>query len=77
MDKADFHNRLRVMRSIDRHELVEAGALAPDDLAGWEAFDKDPYRWFIRAPDAEADRLWSIIERRAGRRSSPSSAQSS
>jgi len=67
MTLREFHNALRVLRSIDRHELVDFGVLAADDDAKWAAFQADPYRWFIRADDATAQSLWTIIVRRTSR----------
>lgn len=64
----DFHNRLRIMVGIDMHELVEAGAIAANDRNAWESFRLDPYRFFIRADDDTALKIWSVIERRATKR---------
>ena len=64
----DFHNRLRIMVGIDMHELVEAGAIAANDRNAWESFRLDPYRFFIRADDDTAAKIWSVIERRATKR---------
>jgi hypothetical protein len=69
MDMRDFHNRLRVLMSIDMDEMVAAGAIEADDEAEWAAFRKDPFRWFISADDAAAEKLWAIVERRAGGKS--------
>lgn len=57
-----FLNALRIMRSIDLHEIEAAGI----DLESfiWPSFREDPYRWFIRASDKDAAAVWSIIERR-------------
>jgi len=52
-----FHNGLRILRSIDRHELVFAG----DDIAAWERFCASPFDWMIRAPDLQAERLWDLM----------------
>ena len=59
-----FHNRLRVMASIDFSELDEAGVIEIDDHAEWAVFREDPYRWFLRADDDRAQKLWLLIERR-------------
>lgn len=56
-----FHNRLRVMRSIDLADLNEAGV----DGRTWDAFRDDPYAWFIRASDADVAKVWGIIANRA------------
>ena len=63
----DFHNRLRILVGIDQHELVDAGAVRPDDLNAWESFSRDPYRFFIRADGETAAAIWAVIERRASR----------
>lgn len=64
-DLHDFHNRLRIMIGIDRHELVASGALSANDVDAWGTFQRDPYRFFIRADDSTAEKIWSVIERRA------------
>jgi hypothetical protein len=67
MDLRAFHNRLRIMTSIDRDELVRAGVLPANDHSAWGTFHRDPFRWFIRCDDATAERLWALIESRAAR----------
>ena len=59
-----FHNGLRILRAIDRHELVEAQVIAAGDDEAWMNFQLDPYRFFIRADDTTAWRLWTLIESR-------------
>ncbi len=63
MSQARFSNALRILQSIDRDELVDAGIDLPDTVA-WLKFRDDPFRWFIRACDADADKVWAIIEGR-------------
>lgn len=65
MDLCGFHNRLRIMISIDRDELESAGVIARGDHNAWGTFHRDPYRWLIRCDDESAAKLWTIIERRA------------
>lgn len=64
MTKAEFHNALRILTGIDRHELEAAGVTNLGGAFGWDAFRADPYRWFIQASDKEADAIWRIIESR-------------
>lgn len=64
MGFADFHNRMRVLLNIDMHDFVAAGI----EPARWEAFRDDPHRFFIRADDETAEKLWSLVEARATRR---------
>ena len=68
-DYTAFHNRLRIMGSIDRHELVAAGVMKNDDLLGWVSFQHDPFRFFLRAQDSAAQALWALICKREGRAS--------
>ena len=62
MDFREFHNALRIMRSIDYPELVEAGVSYPD--LDWASFRANPWDWFLRASDHDAAAVWTIIERR-------------
>jgi hypothetical protein len=64
MTFAAFHNALRILTSIDRHELEAAGAMEHGDDKAWTAFRGDPFRWFIRADDGKAGKVWAIIEQR-------------
>jgi sulfur transfer complex TusBCD TusB component (DsrH family) len=66
-DLRRFHNRLRVLTSIDMHELVAAGVIAHADWNAWGTFRRDPFRWFIRADDAKARAVFAIIRKREGR----------
>jgi hypothetical protein len=64
MTQAEFENALRILSSIDRHELVAAGVIAEKDGGAWASFRADPYRWRLRADDDAAGRLWRLIESR-------------
>jgi sulfur transfer complex TusBCD TusB component (DsrH family) len=71
---AEFHNALRIMLNLDRSDLVQAGVLDAQDERGWARLRDDPFRWFIRAEDARAERFWRLIQRRqpmADRRPDP------
>ena len=59
-----FHNRLRILMGIDKHELVEAGVIAENDVKSWANFTVNPYQWFIRCSDNQCAALWTIIQRR-------------
>jgi hypothetical protein len=65
MTRLEFRNRLCILRSIDRHELVGAGILDAYDEPMWVVFAKDPARWFLLRDDETAEKLWQLIERRA------------
>ncbi|MBN9459022.1 MAG: hypothetical protein J0I54_20510 [Bosea sp.] len=62
-----FHNRLRILLSIDRHELVEAGVLDTQDLLGWSQFQHDPFRAFLRLDTRRASALWGLVQSRETR----------
>lgn len=64
MTFAEFHNALRIMLAIDRHELEASGIIKPGDVNAWGEFRRDPFRWFIRADDSQAPKLWAIVQRR-------------
>ena len=67
-----FHNALRIMKSIDLHELqavgLFCGAVKPnrehDDWEHWETFRDDPLRFFITCDDETALKIFSVIESR-------------
>ncbi|MGE9266410.1 hypothetical protein ACQKHB_23060 [Escherichia coli] len=65
----EFHNGLRVLLNLDMHELESAGVL--DSPAEWDKFTGDPYRYFIRANDDKANRLWNLMQRRMTGRTPP------
>lgn len=64
MTLREFHNGLRILLNIDMHELVEAEVIKETDLNDWYMFRADPFRWFIKAPDAVADKLWGVMGKR-------------
>lgn len=68
MKFAEFHNGLRVLLNVDQHELVQAGILRSNDINGWGEFRRDPFRWFIRADDEKAKKLWALVKDRMGDR---------
>ena len=62
-----FHNRLRILLSIDRHELVVAGVLESQDVAGWAQFSRDPFCFFLHLDDRRAGALWGVVQTREQR----------
>ena len=62
MDRHQFNNLLRVLISIDRHEVPFLTDVQ------YEVFGADPYRFFIRCSDEACDKLWSVMQGRAARR---------
>jgi hypothetical protein len=55
-----FHNALRILRSLDYHEV----SFLNDDDHSWAAFYKDPYEFFITTSDSNASLIWAAIQRR-------------
>lgn len=64
MDARKFINALRILHSLDRHELVDAGVLQASDLDGWLMFQRNPFRAAMRLVDQSADALAVAIQRR-------------
>lgn len=59
-----FHNRLRILTSIDKHELVDDDVIGKNDEKAWRSFTSNPYKWFIRASGSQCRKLWGIIQER-------------
>lgn len=73
MTLREFHNALRILRSIDRSELLAEGIEFDDDPRpghamreerAWNAFRDNPYETLIHCSDSAAEGLWRIISRR-------------
>lgn len=65
MTRLEFRNRLCILRSIDRHELVEAEVIGADDFTMWNTFVNAPERFFVLCEDHRAEKIWRLIESRA------------
>lgn len=65
MTLTDFLNALRILRSIDRGELADAG-LELDD-GEWRDFRERPYWWICIANEQQAEILWRVVLRRQPR----------
>jgi hypothetical protein len=57
----EFHNNLRILPGIDRHEVVWM------DDAQWAAFRDNPVRFFLKCDDEQLDLIWSVIVARQPR----------
>lgn len=64
MTFVEFHNGLRILHCIDRQELETAGVIKRGDHNAWGKFQQNPHRFFIRADDATAATIWTIMQRR-------------
>lgn len=53
---------ISLLRSIDRDEFGAAGSGLTDPE--WTAFNRDPFNFFLRAPDALQEAITSIINGR-------------
>ena len=60
MTRAQFHNALRILASIDRDEVPFL------DDRQWVVFVANPSGFFIRCDDPTCDSLWAVIQRRTG-----------
>lgn len=65
-DGPRFVNALRILCSIDRHELTEAGVPMGDEQ--WNAFRRNPVAVLVHSDEERIARIWSIIERRQPKR---------
>ncbi len=64
MTLREFLNALRILRSVDRYELIDAGVIDRLDVSGWSLFKSDPFRWINLTDYKTAEKLWTIIEGR-------------
>jgi len=60
----EFHNGLRILLNLDFRDLVQARVFLPDDNEAWQRFQRDPFRFFIRADEEVVDRIWDLIQSR-------------
>jgi hypothetical protein len=59
-----FMNALRILHSIDKHELADAGVRFGEFGFTWEWFRENPAKALVAASDYTIDQVYSIIERR-------------
>ena len=64
MTLRSFHNGLRILTSIDRHELVEANVIDEDDEVEWPIFRSNPHKWMILADADQLAALWGVMKKR-------------
>ena len=66
MDFNEFHNALRILCwNIERSEVPWMTDTQ------WGYFSPRPDKWFVTANDADAQRIWAVIEARQPKRSKP------
>ena len=64
-----FSNALRVMIGLDLWELQEQHIFIGDtEIADWEKFRDDPWRFFICTNKATAEGIWRAMQKRMERR---------
>lgn len=59
-----FMNALRILHSIDKYELADAGVRFGEFGFTWEWFRENPAKALVAASDYTIDQVYSIIERR-------------
>ena len=59
MTLREFHNGLRLLRSIDFSEIEHA-----INRPQWFAFRDSPFEFFIRADDETVAAIWAVMEGR-------------
>jgi hypothetical protein len=65
MTLAEFLNAAKILRRLDRDELIEGQVLGADDVRAWLAFRSNPLGWLqAYASDSEAAALWALVEAR-------------
>jgi hypothetical protein len=76
MKLAEFHNGLRLLRSIDLHELKAVGlwqdaksnqvprSIGFNAWYKWETFRENPHEFLIRCDDETAAKIWAAMEKR-------------
>jgi hypothetical protein len=55
-----FHNALRILHSLDYHEV----SFLTYDANGWVAFRDNPYTFFLLTNDETAAKIWQAIQKR-------------
>lgn len=60
-----FCNASKIIRSIDRIELYDAGLKLDDGQ--WRRFQEDPIRYLWACSDPAAEIVWQVVEARSGR----------
>lgn len=63
MTFGDFHNGIRLLFSIDSHEIGEP--------LWWEDFKFDPVGFFIRADNATVRIIWEAMAKRGAVKAGP------
>ena len=60
----EFRNGLCILRSLDRHALVEAGVIPHGDHIRWLAFKDSPYERTLELDGERTKRLWELMQKR-------------
>lgn len=63
-----FQNALRIIRSLDRHELVAAGVISGESMSAWVAFRDHPHECALRLREDRMEKLFTLIESRQPKR---------
>lgn len=69
-DFRSFHNRLRILMNIDKHEFDEALSRCdkkPEGDGAWLKFREHPYAWFVACRGEWAKAIFAVVREREGR----------
>jgi hypothetical protein len=67
MEMDIFHNNLRILLNIEFQELVQFKVFNEEDIdvnSKWTAFQRNPFKFFIRADTESANKIWGLIQAR-------------
>jgi hypothetical protein len=76
MTMARIQNVLRILRSIDLHELQAVGLFVGAkvvseysrhgnyEMESWRDFREDPFTFFIACGDDKAQKIWTVVQGR-------------
>lgn len=66
MTYSEFYTGLCILRAIDWRDLPAELNNEPYvmDAREWKSFVKNPFRWFLEAPEGKVELVFHIIERR-------------
>ena len=70
MTQAEFRDALRILRSIKRWEIEDAGVFNDEEGSDlvWPISHEHRVGAFLFMPDSSANKVWSIVERRMRQR---------
>jgi len=64
MNRREFHNALRLLRSIDRFDLPRSRWAGAEHNVRWVRFRDAPHDFFISCSDELCDDIWWAMRQR-------------